>query len=262
MEFLAGDTFREERYFSLHPVLAHELMMSAPATAPPLPPTPAPEPPSPPTAAIPPPAADATASAATAVADAVRSRPLSPNELGLDSANSGNSMGDGPTQRPTAFPRFGTRNVSSPTVVVARPGQFLSFATPTPVPVLGGTPHRYRSRPRRPSPFPPAQDKRLAHPMSSRPSCPRAVVANLGSLQVIQHGRSERSSQARHRHLHVSSSPRSKGDGRPQYRSRPVVRPSHLPTSFTSSHRHAGRRRARHPRPHKRLETPRCSTYS
>ena len=145
MEFLAGDTFREERYFSLHPVLAHELMMSAPATAPPLPPTPAPEPPSPPTAAIPPPAADATASAATAVADAVRSRPLSPNELGLDSANSGNSMGDGPTQRPTAFPRFGTRNVSSPTVVVARPGQFLSFATPTPVPVLGGTPHRYRS---------------------------------------------------------------------------------------------------------------------
>ena len=117
-------------------------------------------------------------------------------------------------------------------------------------------------RPRRPSPFPPAQDKRLAHPMSSRPSCPRAVVANLGSLQVIQHGRSERSSQARHRHLHVSSSPRSKGDGRPQYRSRPVVRPSHLPTSFTSSHRHAGRRRARHPRPHKRLETPRCSTYS
>ena len=63
MDFLAGDTFREERCFSLHPVLAHELMMSAPATAPPWPPTPAPEPPSPPTAAMPPPAADVTASA-------------------------------------------------------------------------------------------------------------------------------------------------------------------------------------------------------
>ena len=41
--------------------------------------------------------------------------------------------------RAAAFPRFGTRDVSSPTVVVARPGQFMSFATSTPIPVLGGT---------------------------------------------------------------------------------------------------------------------------
>ena len=122
-----------------------------------------------------------TASTANAAVDAASRRPSSPTELGLDAANRGNSMGDGPTQQPTAFPRFGTRGVSSPTVVVARPGQLLSFATPTPVPVLGATPHRYRS---------------------------------------------------------------------------------HLPARFTSSRQHAGRRRARHPQPRKRLETPRCSTYS
>ena len=86
-----------------------------------------------------------TASTANAAVDAVSRRPLSPTELGFDWANPSNSMGDGPAQRPTAFPRFGTRGVWSPAVVVARPGQFLSFATPTPVPVLGGAPHRYRS---------------------------------------------------------------------------------------------------------------------
>ena len=74
-----------------------------------------------------------TASAANAAVDAVSRRPSSPTELGLDPANPSNSMGDGPTQQSTAFPRFGTRDVSSPTVVVACPGHFLSFATtPTP----------------------------------------------------------------------------------------------------------------------------------
>ena len=86
MEFLAVNRFRDERFFSLHPVLAHERMMlaheqtmSAHVIAPTLPPTPVPEPPppptvaapplavlelpSPPTAATPPPAADTTASA-------------------------------------------------------------------------------------------------------------------------------------------------------------------------------------------------------
>ena len=85
-----------------------------------------------------------TASAANTAVDAVSRRPSSPTELGLDAANPSNSMGDGPASKPAAFPRFGTRDASSPAVVVARPGQFLSFATPTPVPMLGDTPRRYR----------------------------------------------------------------------------------------------------------------------
>ena len=267
MQFLAGGMFQVERSLTLHSE-ADLALRAAPAPAPPLPPTPAPEPPSPPPAAMPPSPTDATpqtvsyaASAPNVAVDSVSRPPSSPTELGLDAANRGNSMGDGPTRQPTAFPRFGTRDVSTPTVVVARPGQFLSFATPTPVPVLGGTPRRYRS-PSRPSPSHPAQGKRLVRPMSSRPSCPRAVVVRHGSLQPIQRGRSERSSRARHRRLRVSSSSRSKGDARARCRSRPIARQSHLPTRLTSSKRHAGRRRARHPQPRKRLETPRCSTYS
>ena len=155
MQFLAGGMFQVERSLTLHSE-ADLALRAAPAPAPPLPPTPAPEPPSPPPAAMPPSPTDATpqtvsyaASAPNVAVASVSQRPSSLTELGLDAANRGNSMGDGPTQRPSAFPRFGTRDVSTPTVVVARPGQFLSFATPTPVPVLAETTRAAHQRPDR-----------------------------------------------------------------------------------------------------------------
>ena len=70
-----------------------------------------------------------TASTANAAVGAASRRPPTPKELGLDAANSGNSMGDSPASKAAAFPRFGTRDASSPAAVVA-------CGSPWPVPIL------------------------------------------------------------------------------------------------------------------------------
>ena len=119
---------------------------------------------------------------ANAAVDVVSRRPSSPTELGLDAANRGNSMGDGPTQQPTAFPRFNTPPTPRYGTPTNAPVSFVSFAARPLAPA-----HHVRVvRPAPTSPSAPitAPSAVLALSTNARPSPPRAANGNVARFAL------------------------------------------------------------------------------